>query len=191
MRGHCFCSALDQQGQSGDCSVPPGWYPSANLSQTGLLAAKGPAEPDITLTPSLTSHCLSQFLCPPIPTSFLKIPHQRRAIAPPPRRTTCICVALSWRGRFNSLPKAFPFSSFTSGTKSLLTLGDARALTGMLQLPLPATGVITTLQKAPGCHFCFHGNKYWITENRVWCFMDFEAFHHFKNTLTHFYWQWL
>lgn len=33
-------------------------------------------------------------------------------------------------------------------------------LTGTLWLPWAATRVITTLQKALGCHFCFHGNKY-------------------------------
>ena len=55
---------------------------------------------------------------------------------------------------------AFPFFNFPSGAKSLPSLGDARALTSMLWLPLAATGVITTLPEAPGCHFCFHGNKY-------------------------------
>lgn len=51
MWGHCFCTTWDNQG---DCSVPPGWLSSANLSQTGWLAAESPTEADIALAPSPT-----------------------------------------------------------------------------------------------------------------------------------------
>lgn len=63
-------------------------------------------------------------------------------------------------GNSTHFPALFPFLNFPPGAKSRPSLGDTRALTGMLRLPRAATRVITTLQKAPGCHFRFHGNKY-------------------------------
>lgn len=117
-------------------------------------------EPDITLTPSLSasppSHAnvILQNITP-------RADEERQFPLPlTPQRTTCIYVVLLQRGKFHSLPNVFSFFSFPLGAKSLPSLGDARALAGMLRLPLPATEVITTLQKAPGCHFRFHGNKY-------------------------------
>lgn len=82
------------------------------------------------------------------------------------------CVVRTGKISFTS--QSFSFSNFPLGTKPRQALGAARPW----QEAAAAAGVITTLQKAPGCHFRFHGNKYRITANRPWCFMGFEAFYH-------------
>lgn len=108
--GHCFCTAWDQQGQLWHLSVPP----SANPFQRMYLVTEGAAEAHTTLIPSLTLHCPSQFLCPPMPKSFFKTLHaelMKKSNCPPPQRTTCIFTLCCYdREDFIHCPALFPFS---------------------------------------------------------------------------------